>query len=108
MNTHHDRMLAAPYAEDAGFSGPDTEVAIEEMAGVPDCYDNWLSNRPLPCSVAHLLALLADGIPVEPEQRCEIDDALTEMQASFAAWALRPERFHAAQVDAWISAKGAV
>ena len=32
MSTHHDRALAAPYAEDEGFSGPDTEAAIEEMA----------------------------------------------------------------------------
>ena len=107
MNTHHDRMLAEPYAEDDGFSC-DPEAAIEEMAHVPDCYDNWLSIRPLPWAVAHLLALLADGIPVEPEQRCAVDDALTAMQASFASWALRPDRFNAAPVDAWMREKVAV
>ena len=108
MNTHHDRMLSESYAEDEGFSGPDTETAIEEMAHVPDCYDNWLSSRPLPWSVAHLLALLADGVPVEPEQRCAVDEAIDMVCGAFVTWALRPERFNAAPVDAWISAKGSV
>ncbi len=108
MNTHHDRMLAEPYAEDAGFSGPDTEVAIEEMAHVPDCYDNWLSNRPLPTSVAHLLAMLAGGVPVDPEQRGALDDAITDVRFDLGQWASWPQRFQVAPVDAWISAKGAV
>ena len=108
MNTHHDRMLSREAAEDEGFSGPDTEAAIDEMARVPDCYDNWLSNRFLPVSVAHLLALLSDGVPVDDETRGQIDDAITALRDDFAQWALRPARFNAAPVDAWISAKGAV
>ncbi len=108
MNTHHDRMLAEPYADDEGFAGPDTESAIEEMARVEDCYDNWLSNRPLPCSVAHLLALLVYGVPVDDESRGHLDDAINAVQADFAQWAQEPERFRVAPVDAWISAKGAV
>ena len=104
MNTHHDRMLAEPYAEDEGFNG-DPEAAIEEMAHVPDCYDNWLSNRFLPPSVACLLSMLSDGVPIDDEPRLKLADAITDIRFDFAQWALRPERFNAAPVDTWISEK---
>ena len=104
MSIHHDRMLAEPYAEDEGFNG-DPEAAIEEMAHVPDCYDNWLS---VPPSISHLLALLADGVPIDDEPRVKLADAITDVRFDFVRWALRPERFKAAPVDAWISERGAV
>ena len=124
MNTHHDRMLAAPYAEDEGF-GPDTEVAIEEVSHVPDCYDNWLSNRPLPLSVAELLALFysshlpfRDKTPDDDALLIKFEELLDAGKKSFAKWAQEnpvfmsniTHRYHAlpSPVGAWISAKGAV
>ena len=114
MSTHHDRMLAEPYAEDEGFNG-DPEAEIDEMARAPDCYDNWLSNRPLPPSVAELLALFysshlpfRDKTPDDDELLDKFEELRDAGKESFAKWALRPERFNAAPVDAWISAKGAV
>ena len=114
MNTHHDRMLAREAAEDEGFSGPDTEATIEEMRNVPDCYDNWLSNRPLPPSVAELLALFysshlpfRDKTPDDDALLIKFEELRDAGKESFAKWA-QPECFRAAPVDAWISAKGAV
>ena len=124
MNTHHDRMLSREAAEDAGFSG-DPEAAIEEMASVPDCYDNWLSNRPLPPSVAELLALFysshlpfRDKTPDDDELLDKFEELRDEGREDFAKWAKVPKvfiapatlRYHTlpVPVDAWISEKGEV
>ena len=124
MNTHHDRMLSREAAEDAGFSG-DPEAAIEEMASVPDCYDNWLSNRPLPPSVAELLALFysahmpfRDKTPDDDALLIKFEELRDAGKESFAKWAQVPQfirepgtiTYHMlpAPVDAWISERGAV
>ena len=111
MSTYHDRMLAEPYAEDEGF-GPDAEEAIEEMAGVPDCYDNWLSNRPLPCSVAELLALFysshlpfRDKTPDDDELINKFEELRDAGKENFAQWAQEPGHFRVVPVNEWIRKK---
>lgn len=103
----HDRWLQSPVADDPAYSADDDAI-IDDMLAEPDCFDNWLSGRPCPMSVADLLSLILDrGLPrKDKSERDDIlcdryDDLIDAVRADFKAWAQQPDRFKAAPVDQW-------
>jgi len=107
----HDLWLQSPVADDPAYSADDDSI-IDEMVAEPDCFDNWLSGRPCPSSVAGLLSLIMDrGLPrKDKSERDDIlcdryDDLIDSVRADFKAWAQTPDRCKPAPVDAWREGK---
>lgn len=107
--TAHDRWLQSLVANDPAMSADDESV-IEQMIAEPDCFDNWLSGRPCPSSVAGLLALILDrGLPHMDKSRRD-DDLLDKYytlidsaRQDFDAWAqTRTEGKSTSPFERWI------
>lgn len=106
--TAHDNWLQSPVADDPAMCGGDEDV-IEQMVAEPDCFDEWLSHRTCPPSVAGLLSLLLDrGLPRmdkserDDELRDRLDAALDAVQRDFREWAETPVRHGLTPVGAWV------